>query len=78
MKNSIPVKVEVKGEKVVVHFSKTLSRVYNNVLEYILAKEVWVNDNLIILEEEGILHFDPNAKLRDLLLDSDLEEENED
>lgn len=78
MKNSIPVKVEAKGEKVVVHFSKTLSRVYNNVLEYILAKEVWVNDNLIILEEEGILHFDPNAKLRDLLLDSDLEEENND
>lgn len=78
MRNSIPVKVEVKGDKVIMHLSERLSRVFINPIEFLVAKSYWEQMNMIILEEEGILHFDPKTKVRNILLISDMEEEDND
>lgn len=78
LENSIPVKVEVKNEKIVMNLSERLSRVFTNPIEFLVAKGYWEQMNLIILEEEGVLHFDPKTKVRNILLISGDEEENED
>lgn len=78
LENSIPVKVEVKNEKIVMHLSERLSRVFVDPIEFLVAKSYWEQMNMIILEEEGVLHFDPKTKVRNILLISGDEEENED
>lgn len=78
MENSIPVKVEFINEKIVMHLSERLSRVFIDPKEFLVAKSYWEQMNMIILEEEGILHFDPKTKVRNILLISDMEEEDND
>lgn len=74
MENSIPVKVEVINEKIVMHLSERLSRVFIDPIEFLVAKSYWEQMNMIILEEEGVLHFDPKTKVRDILLISEEDE----
>lgn len=78
LENSIPVKVEVINEKIVMHLSERLSRVFVDPIEFLVAKSYWEQMNMIILEEEGVLHFDPKTKVRNILLISDMEEEDND
>ncbi len=74
LENSIPVKVEVINEKIVMHLSERLSRVFVDPVEFLVAKSYWEQMNMIILEEEGVLQFDPKTKVRDILLISEEDE----
>ena len=74
LENSVPVKVEFINEKIIMHLSERLSRVFIDPIEFLVAKSYWEQMNMIILEEEGVLHFDPKTKVRDILLISEEDE----